>query len=146
MKALILVLLGSLSFGAFAAEAPPVASPEPMILYRIVDKVPVKLRKEDRYGVMLINDGDRENPSPRYILAIAASRTLVDTKDLQTFEDALAKIPKGAVIHTYDSCSCPRSFGLNATQWARYEALFIKHGLKRAAEERITCYCRAVSA
>lgn len=146
MKALILALLCCCFSSAFAGETKPLGPGEPLVLYRIVDKVPVKLKTGDRYGVMLINDGDREKPSPRYILAIAASRTVIDTKDLAVFEAALAKIPKGSVIYTYDSCIVPRSWGLSAGQRASYEALFIKHGLKHGAEERITCYCKAVSA
>jgi hypothetical protein len=57
---------------------------KPLIVYRIGD-VPVAMREDDEYGVMLVNDGWEEDPSPRYIVAIAKTRTVVDTKDLEVF-------------------------------------------------------------
>lgn len=117
--------------------------PEPLILYRIGD-VPVEMLKGDEFGVMLINDGggeEEEEPSPRYILALAGSRTVLDTKDLGLFRELLKRIPEGSVIFRYDSCSVPRAWGLNEKQISDFQDSFKKQGLSLSEDPRITCYC-----
>jgi hypothetical protein len=68
------------------------------------------VRLVDAYGVMLINTRD-ENPSPRFIIAIHKSRTLISTSDEKIAAQALKLIPKGSKVRWYDSCSVPRSHG-----------------------------------
>lgn len=82
------------------------------VLYHIEGVVPVEMQAGDEYGVMLVNDGGEEDPSPRYIIAIAKTRTVVDTKDLDLFRAVLKRISEGATIFRYDSCTVPRSWGL----------------------------------
>ena len=97
----------------------------------------------DDYGVMLVNDGWEEDPSPRYILAIAKTRTLIDTKDLELFKAMLKRIPKGSTLHSYDSCMVPRSYGLKKGDFDAYETAFKDLGLKISEDARTTCYCKS---
>lgn len=110
-----------------------------------VGEVPVELHEGDKYAVMLVNDGGEDSPSPRYILALAESRTVLDTKDLNLFKSVLSKIPKGTTIFEYDSCTVPRSWGLKAAQFDAYTAIFKDLGLKVSEDRRITCYCESVA-
>lgn len=118
--------------------------PKPLILYRIGD-VPVEMLDGDEYGVMLVNDGGEEDPSPRYILAIAKTRTVVDTKDLDLFRSLLGEVPKGTTIFSYGSCTMPRSWGLKDEHFEAYDSVFKELGLTLAEEQRTTCYCRSVT-
>lgn len=136
LTCLLLILL-SLGGFVFAKDQKAV------VLFRI-GEVPVELRKGDKFAVMLVNDGGEDDPSPRYILALAESRTVVDTKDLSLFKAVLSKIPKGSTIFEYDSCSVPRSWGLKEAQVEAYTALFKDLGLKISEDPRITCYCESV--
>lgn len=115
---------------------------KPLILYQIGD-VPVEMRDEDEYGVMLVNDGWEEDPSPRYILAIAKTRTLIDTKDLDLFKAMLKRIPKGATLFRYGSCTVPRYWGLKEKDFEAYENAFKELDLKVSEDPRITCYCES---
>ena len=114
--------------------------PMPLIVYRIGD-VPVEMREGDEYGVMLVNDGWEEDPSPRYVVAIAKTRTVVDTKDLELFKSIVKRIPKGSTIFEYGSCTVPRSWGLTEDHFNTYYKVFIELGLTLSDEPRTTCYC-----
>jgi hypothetical protein len=114
--------------------------PKPLIVYRIGD-VPVEMREGDEYGVMLVNDGGEENSSPRYIVAIAKTRTVVDTKDLELFKAIMERIPKGSTIFEYGSCTVPRSWGLTENHFKTYNEIFSGLGLTLSDEPRTTCYC-----
>lgn len=65
--------------------------PKSLVLYHF-GEIPVEMRRGDAYGVMLINDGWEEDPSPRYIRAIAKTRTVVDTKDIELSQTILRRI------------------------------------------------------
>lgn len=117
--------------------------PKPLIVYRIGD-VPVEMREGDEYGVMLVNDGWEEYPSPRYIVAIAKTRTVVNTKDLDLFKSVVKRIPKGSTIFEYGSCTVPRSLGLTEDHFNAYNEVFSKFGLTVSDEPRITCYCESL--
>jgi hypothetical protein len=136
LASLMLILL-SLSGPVFAMDSKPV------VLFRIGD-VPVELREGDKFAVMLVNDGGEDDPSPRYILALAESRTVLDTKDRSLFKSVLSKTPKGTTIFEYDSCTVPRSWGLKKSQIEAYKALFKELGLKVSEDPRITCYCESL--
>ncbi len=114
--------------------------PEPLVLYRI-GQVPIELAGGDPVAVMLINAGGEEEPIPRYIVALAESRTVVDTRDLDLFRSVLQGIPTGTEVFRYDSCTVSRSWGLLEEQFAAYEAVFIQLDIRLSAETRITCYC-----
>lgn len=114
-----------------------------VVLFRI-GEVPVELREGDKFAVMLVNDGGEEDPIPRYILALAESRTVLDTKDLSLFKSVLSKIPKGTTIFEYDSCSVPRSWGLEEAQIEAYTAVFKDLELTVSEDPRITCYCESL--
>ena len=116
--------------------------PKPLILYRIGD-VPVEMREGDKYGVMLVNDGGEDDPSPRYIVAIARTRTVVDTKDVELFKAIVKRIPKGSRIFEYGSCTVPRSWGLKEEHFSAYKGVFPELGLVVSEEPRITCYCES---
>ncbi|MFK7850550.1 MAG: hypothetical protein AB8D78_06185 [Akkermansiaceae bacterium] len=115
--------------------------PKPLVLYRIGD-VPVEMREGDTYGVMLVNEGGKKHPSPRYILAMAKTRTLVDTKDIEVFRAMVKRLPKGATVFEYDSCTVPRSWGLKDEQYIAYNKALKDAGLEISEETRRTCYCR----
>ena len=136
LTCLLLILL-SLSATVFAKNQKAV------VLFRI-GEVPLELREGDKYAVMLVNDGDENAPSPRFILALAESRTVLDTKDINLFKSVLSKIPKGNTIYEYDSCTVRRSYGLTAAQIGAYTAIFKELGLKVSEEPRITCYCESL--
>ena len=116
---------------------------KPLVLHHIVKDCPVVL--QDEYGVMLLNDGWEKDPSPRYIFARLSTRTVLITKDLSEFQHALARIPKGTVIHEYGSCTVPRWHGLTDKHFESYNSVFKKLGLKISENSRITCYCKKVS-
>jgi hypothetical protein len=112
---------------------------EPFIIYRITEACPVKL--VDDFGVMLINTGGEENPSPKFIVGMRQSRTLIETSDPKVAEGALKLIPKGSKIRWYDSCTVPRSYGLpRATRQGFIKAMKTA-GLVLLRDEDITCYC-----
>ncbi len=123
-----------LILSAIAKEA------KPLILYRIGD-VPVEMHEGDDYAVMLINDGGEEDPSPRYILAIAKTRTVIDTKDLELFTSLLKRIPKESTLYEYGSCTVPRSWSLTEAHLEAYNNTFKDLGLKISEDPRTTCYC-----
>ena len=132
LAALWLLLPPSISLGS--------DGPEPLVLYHIGD-VPVELREGDPCGIMLINDGTEEAPKPRYIVAIADGRTLLDTTDLDLFGAILETLPPGTEVYRYGSCSKPRSWGLTKEQFATYEGVLAEHEIIPAEKPRITCYC-----
>lgn len=97
---------------------------------------------EDRYGVLLVNDGDEKTPVPRYILGIQSSRTILDTRDRSEFARALQGIRKGSRVIRYDSCTVPRSYGLTGKQLADFEKMIRDADLIMPRNvARITCYC-----
>lgn len=136
MKSLSKLLICILLLSNIQAEG----EKKPLIIYRIVKDCPIILK--DEYGVMLLNDGWENNPSPRYIFARLSTRTILVTKDLAEFKHALSRLPKGTVIHSYGSCTVPRSHGLKQEHFDAYDAVFKKLKLKISEEPRITCYCK----
>lgn len=138
MKALVILAIIALTSLANAKE------PKPLIIYRIGD-VPVEMRESDEFGVMLINDGGEDAPSPRYILAISSMRTVVDTKDFELFKTLLKRIPKGSTVFEYGSCTVPRSWGLTDKHFSNFEKAFKESGLAISQESRITCYCESIT-
>jgi hypothetical protein len=114
---------------------------KPLVIYKILGTVPVEMRDGDKFAVMLINEGGETAPSPRYVFAVADSRTVVDTKDIAIFRAALATLPKGTEIMKYGSCSAPRSWGLRQNHFKAYDKIFEDLGLKFSEELRLTCYC-----
>lgn len=119
--------------------------PGPLVLYWI-GTVPVEMRDGDEYGVMLVNDGGgEENPTPRYIFAVATSRTVVETNDLDLFRTLVGRVPKGTTIFSYGSCSMPRSWGLKEEHFEAFDNVFKDLGLILSGDQRITCYCDSVA-
>ena len=112
---------------------------DPFVIYHINKSTPVVLR--DDYGVMLTNPGWEENPSPHFIIALKQGRTLIETDDPKVAARALRIIPKGSSIRWYDSCSCPRSWGLPASVRDNFETAIKDAGLKLLEHPDITCYC-----
>ena len=119
------------------------AEDAPLKLFTIVPGADVIL--EDDYGIMLINDGNERQPSPRYILGIRASRTVLDTRDLRVFRAALGTLPKGTRLIPYDSCTVSRSHGLSASNHSEFTKAVNDAALIVDEEaRRITCYCEAL--
>ena len=145
MKAPFLFL--SLLTGCLLSIATTIVVAEPneqvqkaLVIYRIGEaRVPVVLR--DEYAVMLINDGDREQPSPRYIFARLSTRTVLDTKDLSQFRHVLSRLPKGSTVFEYDSCTVRRAWGLTEGQVSNFEESLSDLGLLLGEDRHITCYC-----
>ena len=121
------------------------AADDGLLMYTIVPGADVRL--QDDYGVMLINEGGEKDPTPRYILAIRKTRTLVDTRDLAVFRLGLATLAKGSTIYQYDSCTVPRSYGLTQAQHDAFYGAIKKAGLKLGEDkelDRLICYCKAL--
>lgn len=137
-------LLKFVSIVAMLITSAHAKEPKPLILYRIGD-VPVEMREGDKYGVLLVNDGWEEDPSPRYIVAIAETRTVVDTKDIELFKAIMKRIPKGSTVFEYGSCTVPRSWGLKDEHIKAYNDIFTELGVTVSEEPRITCYCESVA-
>ena len=115
------------------------AAKEPFVIYHITKNCPVVL--VDNVGVMLINTGWEENPSPKYIIAVSKGRTLIETTDAKVAGQALTLIPKGTKIRWYDSCSVPRSYGLQDSVRKDFLAALRKAGFTLHQDDNITCYC-----
>jgi len=111
-----------------------------LVLYW-VDRVPIEMEGTDEYGIMLVNNGGEENPTPRYILGIAATKTLVDTQDLEIFKLALSKVPRGSTVYWYGTCTVPRYWGLSEEQIGGFRRTIKEAGLILSEEDRVTCYC-----
>ena len=142
---MIMRVLTVLLFLIVSASADKEKGRKPIILHRLLGTVPVELWEGDKVGVMLINDGDEKNPSPRFIVALAATRTVLDTKDLDLFRSVLSRLPRGTSIIEYDSCTIPRSWGLTEQHYEAYCDVFDDLGLKFSEERRITCTCDATT-
>jgi len=140
---LMRTLLTLLPIVAMLISSANAEAPDPLVLYRIGD-VPVKMQNGDKFGVMLVNDGGEEDPSPRYIVAIAETRTVVDTKDIEVFKSIVKRIAKGSTVFEYGSCTVPRSWGLKEEHFKAYDDVFKELGLQVSEEPRITCYCESV--
>lgn len=97
--------------------------------------------EEGEYGALLINEGTESNPSPRYVLGCQSSKEIVDTTDLAEFGRMLRKLPQGARIMRYESCSVPRAFGLSAAQVGKFEQSFSEAGLLLEWAPYTPCYC-----
>ena len=67
---------------------------------------------DDEYGVVLYNDGTEDKPVAHYIFACQSTRQIVHTGDFAIWQQAVAKIPRGSTVGSYDTCSVPRSYGL----------------------------------
>ena len=137
-------LLTLISIAAMLIPSANAKEPKPLVLYRI-GEVPVEMRDGDKFGVMLVNDGWEEDPSPRYIVAIAETRTVVDTKDIDLFKAIIKRIPKGSTVFEYGSCTVPRYWGLKDEHFKAYNEVFSELGVTLSEEPRITCYCESVA-
>jgi len=122
-----------------ASDQSTKAAKEPFVIYFITKNCPVVL--EDEVGVMLINTGWEENPSPKYIIALSKGRTLLGTTDAKVADQALRLIPRGTKVRWYDSCSIPRSYGLPDSVRKDFLAAIRKAGLTMYEDDNITCYC-----
>lgn len=135
MRAIVFAL------GAVLAAA-TVSCREPLKLYTLPGGVDVVLVGDDECGAMLVNDGTEEAATPRYILAIRSTQTLIDTRDLAVFRAALRTLPASTQVFKYDSCTVPRSFGLSESQVGAFRESFQRAHLRfRDDAPRITCYC-----
>lgn len=137
-------LLTFVSIAAMLITSAHAKESKPLVLYRIGD-VPVEMRNSDKYGVMLVNEGGEKDPSPRYIVAIAETRTVVDTKDIELFKAIIKRIPKGTTVFEYGSCTVPRYWGLKDEHFKAYNEVFSEFGVTVSEEQRITCYCESVA-
>jgi len=138
--AVIFVLLVAFAATGTAKESTPI------VLYRIMGKIPaVEMLEGDKVGIMLINDGDKKEPSPRFVLAIASSRTVIDTKDLELFKSVLSRLPKGTELIEYDTCTVHRSWGLKGEHYDAYYKVFEDLGLQVSEDTRTICTCDAMT-
>ncbi len=101
-------------------------------------RAPVVLREGDKYGVLLLNDSKDRGSSPRYILAMAENRTLIDTKNLEFFRLILTQLPKGSVIYPYDTASVSASWGINGDEYQSYLKAIADAGLVLSDQLRLT--------
>lgn len=115
-------------------------SEKPLVLYNF-NEVSIEMYADDTYGVLLVNDHFGEGASPRYILAISKTRTVLDTKDFALFKSVIKQLPKKVTVYEYSSCSVPRSWGLKSDQLDKFYELFEELGLTLSVKPRVTCYC-----
>jgi hypothetical protein len=92
------------------------------------------------YGFMVINVGSEEKPKPLYRLGCRMTGTVQDFDTLATFVAALAKLPKGSVLHQYDKCTVPTSWGIDFDQ-SSFAATCERLGLSLSDERHMTCTC-----
>ncbi len=106
----------------------------------------VPLVLKDDYGVMLVNTGNPENPSPLYILGILKEKRVFATRDRTAFEAALKAIPKGSRVQRYDKCTTSFSDGLSGGERVTFDRLVRRSGgppEAKSDEWDITCTCRS---
>ncbi len=115
---------------------------KPLIIYRM-GEVPIEMREGDAFGIMLVNDGSEEDPVPRYIIAVAKTRIVIDTKNFELFKAMIKPLPKGTIMFEYGSCSVPRSWGLKEEHVKAYYTMFKELGLVISEKPRTTCYCKS---
>lgn len=97
--------------------------------------------KDCDYGVILINDGSEEGPVALYKFASQTGSTgeILTTKDVTAFQAALRKIPKGAPIGVYTTCSMSRAYGLPQQVKDDFKAMLKASG--HPLKECGVCYC-----
>lgn len=101
-------------------------------------RMPVELASD--HGIMVFNDGDEAHPKPRFLLAVRKTGSIQKFSRVEDFETALAKLPKGAVLHKYDRCSTPTSFGINF-DWGHFKSRCSELGLSISDKQHETCTC-----
>jgi hypothetical protein len=150
MKPLFTMLLVTLLI-LRAAGADPIAIPKigdraPSgnliihIFHQLNSNRPLPVELVSDHGIMVFNDGKEAHPKPRFLLAVRKAGRIQNFSTVQDFETALAKLPKGAVLHKYDRCGIPTSIGLNF-DWEQFKTLCTRLGLKTSDEQHATCTC-----
>lgn len=100
---------------------------------------PFVLRED--YGVLLLNEGGEVAPKPLYILAFQKTKEIFRSHDLEEFKAELAKVPKGAVVGRFETCTMPRSWGLPEEQRKTFRNALDERELVIEVDGRIVCYC-----
>ena len=146
-RAILVLLLLALALTANAQDA----SPEPkvgdraasgnLVLYvfhQAKTRKPLPAELTTDYGFMVIsrNEDDRK---PIYRLANRAEATVEDFNSFEEFSTALAKLPKGSVLHHYDKCLVPTSWGFR--YWQQLERACKRLGLSLSEQPHLTCNC-----
>jgi hypothetical protein len=150
MKPLAAMLIASLlvlgASGADRRGVPKVGDRAPSgnliihVFQQLKSNRPLPVELTSGYGIMVFNEGDEAHPKPRFLLAVSKSSSIQNFSTVQDFETALAKLPRGAVLHKYDRCSIPTSFGLKF-DWEQFESRCSKLGLTISDEPHGACTC-----
>jgi len=114
---------------------------DPIVLYRMGGDE-YALSDGDEVGVTLINDDWDKSSSPRYIIAIRKSRSVIDTKDLNLFKSILKTLRNDVVVYEYGTCLVPQWYGINEKDMKAYHDAFKEVGVKVAETPRMWCYCK----
>lgn len=136
---ILLKVVSATIFAAFIMTLEGFADEKPLLLYRS-GNLRVEMRAKDEYAVMLVNDGGEFKASPRYILAIEKSRTVLDTKDYELFKLALSSLPEGTKVYEYGSAGVPRSWGLKKRNFNEWKMAFLKNRIIISEDKRVTSY------
>ena len=76
------------------------------------ERLPVFIGED--YGVMILNSGWEDNPRLLVKLGCPAGGWVKELGTLEEVKEAVAKLPEGSSVGYYDTCMCPRSWGLPA--------------------------------
>ena len=128
---------------AFQLKAGDKAASGNLVLYvfhQAKSRKPILAELTTDYGFMVINIGSEEQPKARYRLGCRLAATIQDFDTLSTFVAALAKLPKGSVLHQYDKCTIPTSWGIDFNH-SNFAATCERLGLVLAEERQMTCTC-----
>jgi len=98
---------------------------------------------EDDYGYVVLNDGTKDAPKPRYILGSQSEGTVIHYTAKKEFLAAVAKIPEGATLREYAKCLAPLSWGLNEEQLVYKDVSKIakEKGIKFIEDSKLHCNC-----
>lgn len=110
------------------------------VFHQVESGKPLPAELTTDFGFMILNLGNEEHPKPLYRLASRAADTVRDFDTLAGFNAALAKLPKGCVLHHYDKCLVPTYWGVEF-DWRSFERTCKRHGVKIADRPKITCNC-----
>ena len=145
---LVLALMAhALTAGAQEAPAEPkvgdrAASGNPVlyVFHQGKSGKPLPAELTTDYGFMVINLGSEEQPKPLYRLASRAAGTVRDFDTLAAFTTALAKLPKRSVLHQYDKCLVPTSWGVDF-DYSKFEAACKRLAITLSHDPKLTCDC-----
>jgi hypothetical protein len=110
------------------------------VFHQAKSQKPIPAELATDYGFMVLNLGSEEKPKPLYRLASRATSTVQDFETLPAFVTALSKLPKRSVLHHYDKCLVPTSYGIDF-DFNKFAATCKQLDIKLDDNAKLTCNC-----